>query len=480
MSILAGIMSRRGEDIAAKLLQMLNKATPAQSDAYGLASSDAVETHMRLPDIPSISSKTVLGYRLLKVKIEDVPQPLQQDNQALVFNGNLWEIEEPDLLKAADILRWDSEEGLRKLLLEQKGSWAAAVAEENRLLLSVDPIGIVPLYYGINDELAAIASNNKTILAAGLTPIKAEPGCLIELSEEGVRKERIAGLWDIPTAISIEEAIDRLDQLLTQAVKRNTSRLTSVNLAFSGGIDSTLLAYYLKEAGVRPHLACVGAEESSDISAADKAAESLGLSIHVTTYNESDIEAHLDAILNSVEEPDPMKVGVAIPLYFVVLNASTSGSRVVFSGNGSDELFGGYAKYVAEYQTSGESVRSTMFNDITRSHEVNFSRDWNICTDLGVELRLPYADPDLTAFALTLPTTYKLPKQGKDPRKIILRRLAEKLELPTEVAHRPKKAAQYSSGSMKIMKRLAKRRGISIPGFLAKRWWNIKRGEEIG
>jgi asparagine synthase (glutamine-hydrolysing) len=135
----------------------------------------------------------------------------------------------------------------------------------------------------------------------------------------------------------------------------------------------------------------------------------------------------------------------------------------------SDELFGGYAKYTQEYQTHCDRVRATMFRDVARSYEINLERDWKVCSDLGAELRLPYMDPGIILFALGLPLKLKLPSEGKEPRKIVLRSLAERLGLPSKIARKPKKAAQYSSGTEKMIKRLAKRSGKTIAGYLSER-----------
>jgi asparagine synthase (glutamine-hydrolysing) len=110
-----------------------------------------------------------------------------------------------------------------------------------------------------------------------------------------------------------------------------------------------------------------------------------------------------------------------------------------------------------------------MFRDVTKSYEINLERDWKVCSDLGAELRLPYMDPRIIRFALGLPLKHKLPTEGKEPRKIILRSLAETLGLPSKIAMKPKKAAQYSSGTGKMIERLAKRSGKTTAGYLSER-----------
>ena len=106
-----------------------------------------------------------------------------------------------------------------------------------------------------------------------------------------------------------------------------------------------------------------------------------------------------------------------------------------------------------------------MYHDLLNSHRVNFERDWKICADIGVELRLPYTDRNIVEFTLKLPLHYLLSHESGE-RKIILRRLAKKIGLPDVVSNKPKNAAQYSSGVSKAMNTLAKRRKLSIGDYL--------------
>ncbi len=477
MSQLVGLLSRRGEDVTPRLIRLLRQESGARPDAYGLATPDGVEHTPGAPDFTSLNCGVALGHRLIKTNPLDNPQPILDAGHATTFIGRLWESSDP--LTIFNSLRNNPRKGLEELLTGRDGSWAAAVVEEGQIICARDAIGAVPVYYGQNDEHAAVASNMKTLVALGMTPTRVPPGHIVTLSPKGLEDETITTL-DNPSTfpLDLEEATDQLDQLLTNAAARTASGQTAPTLAFSGGIDSTLLGYYLKRVGLRLRLTCVGSTDSPDLEAAEVAASCLDLPLMIETYNETDLDEHLDRILLSVEEADPMKVGVATPLYFVATKASTRSSKVIYSGNGSDELFGGYAKYADEYQKDERAAVASMFRDVLRSHEVNLERDWKVCSDLGLELRLPFIDPQLTRFALSLPPQYKLPREGKEPRKIILRNLAERLGLPQAVSGRPKKAAQYSSGTGKMIEKLAKRNGKSVPGFLSSRLQAAMQGIE--
>ena len=311
-----------------------------------------------------------------------------------------------------------------------------------------------------------------------MEPRRVAPGHIVTLSPREILDKVVASLEEPPQiSISLNEAVDELDRLLINATSRACKGLQSPTLAFSGGIDSVLIAHYMRLAGSHPRPICVGAPDSADFPAAEKAADALGLPLSIKTFTENDIEEYLKAILASVEEADPMKVSVAVPLYYVAQEATSRPCRAIFTGNGSDELFGGYAKYVDEYQKPSEGVRAMMFSDVARSYEVNLERDWKVCSDLGFELRLPYTDPDITRFALSLPLKHKLPVTGREPRKIILRQLAKRLGLPDEIAAKPKKAAQYSSGSGKIIEKLARKCGKTTEGYLAEKLLRVTSGE---
>jgi asparagine synthase (glutamine-hydrolysing) len=475
MSLIAGLISKRDEDVTSELLRMLKGSRGVMGDAYGIATPDGVETFDDSPEFASNPSSIALGYKFNKVMPTDQPQPIQQTDMSLAINGRIWGSDDPTELVFADLVEKDPERGLRSLIEGYDGSCAAVVLKGDDFIAGRDRVGVVPLYCGESDRLVGIASNRKMLWMLGLQPIRVEPGHIVELSTTGFRVNKVKGMeCPCSVAMSLDEAVGLLDRRLAESASRMSRGLVNSSLGFSGGIDSTLLAYYLNRGGTKPSLVCVGVEGSADFGAADEAAESLGLPIAIEIHGADEIREDLDEVLLSVEEADPMKVGVALPLLWVAEKASGAGSRVVFSGTGSDELFGGYARYVEEYVSTGDSVRETMLRDLISASEVNYERDFKVCADLGVELRLPYTDGDLISLGLSMPTSLKLPKKTDQPRKIVLRALAERLGLPREVANRPKKAIQYSTGVAKALEKLSKAEGLSVPGYLRVRFEKLR------
>jgi len=448
MGFIAALQSKTGADVSAQILRMLRAASPGRRDGCGFSTPDGVRIFPTLPESLAFGSEGMLGHRLVKVMPNDPPQPVSQHGYTVIFEGRLWGRPAPsDLQAAADVIGSDPARGIRRLIEEERGSYVVSAAERGRLICGRDPVGVVPLYLGQTETLAGAASNRKMLWSIGLEADPLPPGSVAEIGRNGIRIHPVRGLRQPPTrAVSMEEAVETLDGLLLGAVEARSRGIFSASLGFSGGIDSALLAHYLDRCGVQVDLVCVGVEGSSDFEAAEAAADGLGFPLRLEAFPPAEVEADLDWVLGSVEEPDPMKVGVAIPLRWAVRSAARYGSGVFYSGNGSDELFGGYLKYVREYAASGDAVMDVMFRDVAAAHR----------------------------FGLALPVELKLSADEGSPRKLLLRALARKIGLPDAVASRRKRAVQYSTGVSRTLKRLAKRAETTLSQYLAERFEGIK------
>ena len=225
----------------------------------------------------------------------------------------------------------------------------------------------------------------------------------------------------------------------------------SLAVAFSGGLDSGILAHLLKDCDAKFYT--VGIEGSKDIANAKEAASHLKLSLEIIEIGENDILEGLLFLKRVDPSIEVIEAAFELPLYFV---CSYSLEDFVMTGQGSDELFGGYQKYLDNPDLMGEDLNRLLVR--TKPREIK------IATLLGKELITPYLSKRVMEFAFNLPMDLKI-KNGV--RKYILREAAKVLNVPESIVMREKKAAQYGSGIWKTMRRMAKERGQSLDEFFS-------------
>lgn len=210
---------------------------------------------------------------------------------------------------------------------------------------------------------------------------------------------------------------------------------------FSGGLDSTLLAalvHRFSPAGADANYVTIGIEGAKDLALAASAAGLLGLHhTPVTITPEKALDA-VSAVARLLRTDDPVLVGFSVPLW---LAAKSTTLPVLLSGQGADELFGGYARYAT---MDDAELRNSLRSDVDRFLMDGAERDRTLAAVHRKELRMPYIDPMVVDIARAVPARRKVAADGT--RKAILREVARSLGLPEELAARPKKAAQYGSG----------------------------------
>ncbi len=111
-------------------------------------------------------------------------------------------------------------------------------------------------------------------------------------------------------------------------------------------------------------------------------------------------------------------------------------------------------------------MQNALFHDAAFSYEKNFQRDSQICSFNGIELRLPFADSEVTRFAMSLPVNLKIESTSDFLRKKVLRQTAQDLGIPLTIANRAKKAVQYATGVDKALGKLARRKGLTTNEYV--------------
>jgi asparagine synthase (glutamine-hydrolysing) len=265
----------------------------------------------------------------------------------------------------------------------------------------------------------------------------------------------------------MQAASEKLHTLLERSIKERVAGLREVTVAFSGGLDSSIIAFLAKKSGVDVHLIHVSLENQPETKHAEKMAEELRLPIHSHTYREKDVQEILQKVLSMIEEPDPVKTSIGVPVYWAAEETAKMKFKVMLAGQGADELFGGYKRYVDDYLQYGkEKVQETIFNDIAGMYETNFERDFKICNYHDVELRLPFSTRQIAEFAAGLPLDLKIKPSKTTLRKLVLRQVAQNLGLPQAIVERPKRAIQYATGISKALRKIARRKGLAVNEYL--------------
>ena len=247
------------------------------------------------------------------------------------------------------------------------------------------------------------------------------------------------------------ELKNEIKELLIGSVEKRIRGLSRVGIIFSGGVDSTTIAKISDDLGVDTTLYTAGHETSSDINFAKRTAADMGLPLKIKTLKVNDVKMYTELVLNAIEEYNIMKLGVGMPSYVTSEMARSDGVKVVMSGQGADEIFAGYHRYVQLYIDNGEKLQEDLVEDVKNLYHVNLQRDDAVTMANSVELRVPYLDPELVEMALNVPIKYKLDNGKENLRKCILREIASDIGVPSEIVRRPKKAAQYGSGIHKIL-----------------------------
>jgi asparagine synthase (glutamine-hydrolysing) len=472
---IVAVLNKEDANAAETAITMLNTLKHRSTGTYGIASATRIGIEKSIESLKkqNINSPLAIGYFFPKRLSQDREQPIKLCGATLAAEGRLYPAS-PQLSDAesvAERLKQNREKGARTLIQKFEGDFAFVIAEPDRLIAGRDPLGVCPLCYGESKTLLAMASERKALWKIGIKEaVSFPPGNLAIADRYGFKFKSIKRLVQSQVKrVDMQKATKRLQAILQRSTRERVLGLKEVAVAFSGGLDSSLIAFLAQKTGVNVHLIFVSLENRLEIECAKKAAEALKLPIHVRLYKEKDVEKALPRVLWLIEEPAPVKASIGIPFYWVAETAAKMDLKVMLAGQGADELFGGYKRYLTEYSRQGkEKVTEAIFEDIVKMHETNFERDNKICGYHNVELRLPFATFGMVEFALTLPLELKMESSDDAKRKLVLRRLAKGVGLPEFIADKPKKAIQYSTGVSKILKKLAKRKGLSQREYVSK------------
>lgn len=246
-----------------------------------------------------------------------------------------------------------------------------------------------------------------------------------------------------------EELLSRLTNSLEVLLKGRTAVL------FSGGLDSALLTALAKPFS-ELRLYTVGYPGSHDLEAGRNGAEELGLPWEPILLDDDLLREAIAYLRDHVGATDPVTISFEVPL-FVICHKVPEG--VLLSGQGADELFGGYARYSSMSPAELEEARAADLQSLLFG---GLLRETRMAQRFGKTLLCPYLDLRVVESALSIPSEELFGDLGnKQPLRSIARRMG------LSASRAPKKAAQYGSGVMKAMKRMAAEKGMGLGEWVA-------------
>jgi len=462
---------------------MLQKTEHRGPDAHGLYADGEIQGSSEISDLESSEKAEVcLGHSGLRVVGggKDAIQPFRSCNGSLslVLNGEIYNYQELRGLLGKDHAIEDKDNNGEILLhlIEEiydgnllrtvqsvvkmlNGMYTFAVTDGDEVVIARDPIGIKPIYYVEEEGGVYFCSEKK-----GLYDIEGEikripPGKILRANKDGISIHQGVRIERPQIDITdFNKAVALYNDALTDAVKGMLRGLSEdkVGMIFSGGVDSVLIAKLISDFGWNLRCYCAGKKDSEDVKNAKKVAKDLGLNLSMIHIDERKVEMILPEIIESIEMEGLLQVEVAVPMYLAAKAASEDGIKVMFTGQGADELFAGYWWYKDVVSEEGFlKLHDKLWEDIDLAYDDTLEREDKVTMAHSIELRVPYLDRNVVQCAMRISPQLKI-KDGEDStRKWVHRRVAAMLGVPHYTAYREKDMAQSGSGVHELVKKVA-------------------------
>ena len=337
------------------------------------------------------------------------------------------------------------------------GMFAFVLYDEScdRFLAARDPIGIIPLYYGFDDcRQLYFASEMKALVGVCSEVHEFPPGHYWAGGDSAPRQYYQRPWMDYEAVASAKTNIAALREALEKSVTSHLMSDVPYGVLLSGGLDSSIIAALTQlHARMRVeddersdawwprlHSFAIGLQGSPDLAAAQVAAEHIGTVHHGFEFTLQEGLDALDEVVYHLETYDVTTIRAATPMYLMARKIRAMGIKMVLSGEGADEVFGGYLYF--HKAPDARAFHEETVRKLTRLHAYDCLRANKAMAAWGVEARVPFLDREFLDVAMSLNPADKM--TGPDRiEKHILREAFAGL-LPEEIAWRQKE--QFSDG----------------------------------
>jgi len=447
-------LKQKTEDLRPQILEMAKKIRHRGPDWSGIYSNDKViMAHERLAIVDPASGK----------------QPLLSEDKNLVLAANGEIYNHRDLrkqLKTVYNFQTESDCEVILALYKEKGvgflddlngifGFAIYDVVEDEYLVARDHMGIIPLYIGWDQNGTFYVASELKALEGVCAKIELFPPGHYLSSKDGKFVKWYSREWTVFNAVKENKTcIAEIKEALEAAVHRQLMSDVPYGVLLSGGLDSSITSAIAKKYSQKRietddaseawwpqlHSFSVGLEGSPDLAAAKKVAAHIGTVHHEIKFT---IQEGLDAIrdvIYQLETYDVTTVRASTPMYLMARVIKSMGIKMVLSGEGADELFGGYL-YFHKAPNAKEFHEETV-RKLSKLHQYDCLRANKSLAAWGIEGRVPFLDKEFIDVAMQINPQDKMIGNER-MEKWVLRKAFEDM-LPESVAWRQKE--QFSDG----------------------------------
>ncbi|MBF4516301.1 asparagine synthase B [Flavobacterium sp. ANB] len=393
------------------------------------------------------------------IDLKSGKQPIQGTKDAwMVHDGEIYNYQElkDGILKDhtfrtksdSEVIVHLYEEFGRDFCNKLDGDWAFVIVDGDDYIAGRDPMGVKPLYYGLDERGRIYFSSEMKPIADQCKTFSTFPPGHYYTPKTGFVK------YYQPEYEDYEKAVEDLDlslirESLTEAVSKRLMSEVPIGVLLSGGLDSSLIAAIACRAigsGKKLQSFSIGLDaDAPDAKAARKAAEFLGTEHHEIHFSVEDGIKLLEKIIWHIETYDIISVRASVPMYLLSKAIADKGVKAILSGEGADEIFGGHlyfrnAPSTEEFQKESiERVQKLFTADLLRADKSTMAN--------GLETRIPFLDKHFLDVTMLIRPEERQPKTYDGVEKYILRKAFDTPEdpyLPHEILWRQKE--QFSDG----------------------------------
>jgi len=426
----------------------------------------------RGPDWSGIytADNAVLAHeRLSIVDVNTGAQPIMSESnrQALAVNGEIYNHQDiRERFAGRYQFRTQSDcEVILPLYLEQgtdfldelSGMYAFCLYDEEKdfWLMARDPIGIIPLYYGHDAHGQLFVASEMKALMDVCNQVHEFPPGHYWCSGQATPQQWYERAWsDYDSVKDVVTDKQALHDALEQAVVSHLMTDVPYGVLLSGGLDSSITAALAaKHAAMRVedheespawwprlHSFAIGLEGSPDLEAAQKAADHIGTIHHGFTFTIQEGLDALEEVIYHLETYDVTTIRAATPMFLLARKIRAMGIKMVLSGEGADEIFGGYLYF--HKAPNARAFHEETVRKLSRLHSYDCLRANKAMSAWGVEARVPFLDKEFLDTAMGINPADKMITGGKIEKQILREAFSDML--PESIAWRQKE--QFSDG----------------------------------